>query len=597
MTARPALLLFLVWLASAVVLPGCGDVPQVTNLRLDEVGPFTLTLTWTTDVAARFDVAYGEGEQLDRLVSQQRSTTAHRVTLTGLKPSTHYSYQLAKSQPVLWARTAPGRQGAFDLVVIDAQSPACRDRIAVAAPRPDLVVRTQACATGLAAEPMSLQVLDLPATGVRRLSVGNATLLLASDPSEVGELPADAQTVLIVLPAVPETVPPAWRGAVVVSPREAVFADARTDWGDAAAWIEVDAYEVAWVDRPRHERRVIVAAPPETRKTCLYCDRLLEAGRYEESIEWYQDFIAGNAERHEIEDAVFAIARILDEKLFRYENALTAYGDFLARYPDSRRVTLVRSRVEYLRSHTDHGYQPLERFERAKAGPVKSDPEPTINAVETMLRNFAHSTVAPEAMYWLGHQLEGDQPDRAIAYYRDLIRRNPKHEDAALAAMALGDIAYRAGAYRKAIAAYERADVIVSEKYRVALDDKVRKSRRNIKREIARYAAWGVLAAWLLATLVWRAAPAGRDLLAGVMALAAYVLAGGVYFALQFDQARPLLPALAVLAPAMSVLLAWNRTLARGRGGWWTIGHALTASLAAAYLVMYGFHQLYVFGL
>ena len=52
--------------------------------------------------------------------------------------------------------------------------------------------------------------------------------------------------------------------------------------------------------------------------------------------------------------------------------------------------------------------------------------------------------------------------------------------------------------------------------------DKIRKSRRNVKREVARYAAWLTLAGWLAVTIGLRAHPSGRELRAASIVLAAY---------------------------------------------------------------------------
>ncbi len=325
----------------------------------------------------------------------------------------------------------------------------------------------------------------------------------------------------------------------------------------------------------------------------------MESGRYEESVAWYRDFIVGNKDRYAVEDAVFSIARILDENLFRYPAAMDAYREFLGLYPASRRASLARYRLEYLLARSDRDFEPLARFERAKANLVAADPLPAASEVESLLADFPDTAVAEDASFWLGHLLERVEPDRARVHYGALLERFPSGENAALASIALGDMDYRAKSYRRAIRAYETALTIVPRKYRVAVLDKIRKSRRNVKREVARYAAWLTLAGWLAVTIGLRVYPSGRDLRAASIVLAAYGFAGGLYLAITYDRSGVLLPTLSVLAAAMGLVFLWNRTLSRGSRSrpWMWLAHAVMASVSALYLVLYHFHYLYVLGL
>ncbi|MDP8223808.1 MAG: tetratricopeptide repeat protein [Candidatus Lernaella stagnicola] len=599
-SARAKIVSWIPALLLAVLLNACGGEPSVTDVRLEAVGPFSATVAWESATPGRYDIAYGEGTLFDRSVSETDAGTSHRINLTGLKPSTRYAYRFGEGGPTFRFRSAAGRGGAFDLVVLDAASPACGPAAPLPTPAPDVVVVFGECSGVLAQHPAS--ILTIRGPQAHPVSFGDARIIVVDTPSAAAAaLPPDADTRrLVVVPRLPQDAP-GEQTPVVLSPRGALTAERRVQWpASQDAWLEIDAFEIAQAGAEGDDRvrRVIVPAPPDSRKSCLYCDRLLEAGRYEESIAWYQNFIRDNQNEHQVEDAFFTVARILDEKLFRFADALLAYDTFLARYSDSRRVPLAWYRGNYLRSRDDFDFQPLESFERAKAELVREDPDPAVEKVEAMLADFPHAAVGEDALFWLGNLLQTDQPRRAVGYFQQLMERYPQSESAALAAIALGDIHYRANQNRAAIAAYERALETVPPKYHISLQDKLRKAGRNVGREIARWTAWAILGVWLLLSLVRKTVPRAGDWRAGAIVLAAYALVGGGYFALQYDRAQAMLGTLAALAVSMALVFVWNRALARR----WdcaalVVLHALSASVAAWYLVCYRFHALYIFGL
>ena len=603
---RRSFCLFIVILFSALLLcsAGCGEAPDIEGLRLAEVGPFSATLEWTTEEPSTFQILYGEGTLLDREVTEERAATEHRLILTGLKPSTRYTCRIEPGGPTFPIRSAPGKDGAFDLVVLDPASPACKGAAPEAEADPDLVVLTGDCPGPPANRPESILTIRVPSSESREVRFGRYLILVSPD-VETAETtrfdPTDAGLRrIVILPALPEKVPESLEESVLLSAGGAWFGGRTTLWGEAeTAWFEVDAFEIARVRGAGEgrSRKVIVEAPPESKKTCLYCDRLMESGRYEESVAWYRRFIVTNRDRHAVEDAAFSVARILDEKLFRYRDALKEYRRFLEAYPKSRKTTLARYRLDYLLAHADQGFRPLELIERAKAGLVRSDPLPSAARVEEVLRKFPDASVAEDALFWLGNLLETVDPDRARSHYRTLMERFPAGENATMASIALGDILYRGKSYRRAIEAYQKAAEIVPKKYRIAVSDKLRKSRRNIKREWAFRLAWAILIGWLAVSIALRARPARKDVRAVLIVLAAYGLMGGIYFAVTYETSRPLAPALAVLAPAMCAVMLWSRALSRDlrRGAWIVVLHALSCSAAVLYLVMYSFHHLYVF--
>lgn len=598
------LLLFFILLLTIILLPACdrtaGSVPE--DVHLEQVGPFSAVIAWTTQTEARFIISWGEGSLLDRRITEEDGQREHRLALTGLKPRTRYSYRIEPGGFSASFRSAPGLDGAFDLVVLDSSSPACQPSQTEIELDPDIVILFGECQGKLARKPESILTIDARQNKTDELSLGRWLIrILPALPATWPDKPDDKRLIL-VLPKLPETPPTEAGEALLVSPGGTLYQDRRQEpQPPKTVWLEIDSFEVAWVGEGEQgrSRQVIIEAPPESKKSCLYCDRLLESGRYLQSIAWYQDFIAENKNRHEIEDALLAIAGIYDEKLFDYKMAVVSYMIFLTRYPESRKAVLARHRLQYISSHSDDKFQPLARFEKVKAELVRSDPEPAIAEVEKLIADQPDASIVPVALFWLGNLLEQTDGQRAAGHYGQLIKLFPDSENAAVAAIALGDILYRAKSYQNAVKAYQDASRIVPTTYRISVEDKIRKSKRNIWRELGRYGAWIVLAGWLLLSIRLRARPTGRDLSASLVILLGMVLVGGVYFTIYYRETGILIPVVSALALTSFGVILWNRPLAarRGLAAWIVLAHAVSCWTAAAYLIMYHLHYIYVFGL
>jgi len=590
-----------------MLVNGCGQPTHVTDVRLKEVGPFTAKLTWATEQPVAMRVVYGEGELFDRELVEEQPTTDHLIKLTGLKPSTRYRYRLEPGGETASFRSAPGKDGAFDLVVLSTEAAACRADARALKTLPDVVVLAGPCDGEPARHAEAMLTLTLPEKQTISLRYGRWRLLLAADSEAVVQVLAEgeggSERSIVVLGKLPEIIPAELANAVVTDGRQALYAGREVSWPEAqVGWLEVDAFEVAAVFdvEKQHQRQVIVEAPPETKKTCLYCDRLMESGRYEESLTWYRNFIQENQDRYAIEDAYYAIARILDEKLFAYERAITAYRDFVERYPRSRRVTLARHRLDYLQTYSDGDFAPLRSFEQAKAKMVRDNPLPTVAQVEALVEQYADAAIVEEALFWLGHLLETEDTRRAKKHYRALRQRFPDGENAVLAAIALGDIEYRAKHYHRAIVAYGEALQVAPETYHISINEKLRKSQRNVWRERIRYSAWGVLAVWLIVSVMVRVRPNRYDVWTAIIILAVFVLAAGLYFGLTYERTGDVLPVISVVLSLTSLIVLWNMALARAlRKNMMvmTLAHGLTMPAAMLFLVFYQFHYLYLFGI
>lgn len=91
-------------MTAAIVLGWAGNLNAETSYTLtrypyvQNVGRTSVTIMWRTKDSVRQAVLYGEGPVIDQLFSEATATKEHEVTLTGLKPGTHYSYRLSNWQ-------------------------------------------------------------------------------------------------------------------------------------------------------------------------------------------------------------------------------------------------------------------------------------------------------------------------------------------------------------------------------------------------------------------------------------------------------------------------------------------------------------------
>ncbi len=583
-------------------LAACEDT-RVESLRLSDVGPFSARLEVSLSEAGIVSVRYGEGHLYDRRSESNTPNQTHVLELTGLKPSTLYRYRMEPEGKVASFRSAPRSDGAFDLVLLSPEHTACMAGAAEPPLWPDLVLLTGSCDGPLAKHPAERLIRTLP-SGPETMSFGSVELHLNADLDTVREASSgdDTQAAkrrVFVLAKEPPEIPQS--RDVVLTPTAAFVHGQRIDWPKGlAAWLEVDAFEISWInaEQDKGERKVLVEAPPEARKTCLYCDRLLESGRYEESIAWYERFARDNPQnRGAQEDSAFNIVRILDEKLFRYAEAQERYKTFLAEYPQSRRAMLVRYRLDYLDKYKDGHFEPLMRFEKAKAQRTADDPLPSIHQVEATVSEYPGASIGQEALFWLGHLLEDLDAKRAEDHYKTLMKRFPKSENAALAAISLGDMAYKEKRYNEAIADYEAAAKIAGASYQVSIADKLRKSERNIKREWARWGSWLLFLGWIAFTLWKRPAFRVQTLKSMALLASSYALLFGIYFLIDYEKALPVVGIVGLGALLCVLVFFWNRWLFGEKPSRWAWIHGLSASLGLWYLALYQMHYLYVLGI
>ncbi|RLB61800.1 MAG: hypothetical protein DRI90_10545 [Deltaproteobacteria bacterium] len=300
------------------------------------------------------------------------------------------------------------------------------------------------------------------------------------------------------------------------------------------------------------QKREVALREPKIgkRRTCTECRQLADRGAYEESVKAYQQFIADNAGHYQIDDAHYAIAELLDERLFRFGEALTWYQKLSDQYPSSTLVPLARQRIKFLQAHSDHDYQPLARFERIRKvdyARQKNDvagQEKMLNQVRGIITEFPSCSLAPEMVYWLANQYRSMDPDRAVATYRELIQNHPESLNVVDGRIEIGETFYLAGRYADAIAAFTEARAKIPGRAE-AIDAMMGRAHRNVARGRL---AWG---GWLLILLIIIPGVAGppvglprRELRQAAIAfvpLCAVILIVGWLIHEQFTSSRELL--------------------------------------------------------
>jgi TolA-binding protein len=143
------------------------------------------------------------------------------------------------------------------------------------------------------------------------------------------------------------------------------FGIKQTTAGAARVDIDVETARAVFID---DNREVALKQPPlKQKRTCEECRRLADKGAYVESVKAYLDFIDTHKGSFQIDDAYFAIADIYDSKLFEFKNALDWYRRLIKEYPDGTFTSLANQRIKYISAYSDYDYKPLTSFERIKA--------------------------------------------------------------------------------------------------------------------------------------------------------------------------------------------------------------------------------------
>jgi TolA-binding protein len=261
--------------------------------------------------------------------------------------------------------------------------------------------------------------------------------------------------------------------------------------------VDVESVRAVFVDE---NREVALKQPPlKQKRTCEECRRLADKGAYLESIKAYLEFIETHQGSFQIDDAYYAIADIYDNKLFEFDKAVSWYHRLISEYPDSTFTALANQRIKYISEYSDYQYKPLAQFEQIKAieyARKKDQPQERdkiFNDVQSLIKQYPDSNLAPVMQHWLANQYRLSDPDKAVQAYLTLKKNYPNHSEAREAMIEIGETYYDAAQYKEAIKAFNEA-LKESPALADTIETQIARAQRNIRRDIIAYACWPVLA-------------------------------------------------------------------------------------------------------
>lgn len=542
-----AALVVLAFLAVTIALwPRRSRVELDVAFEIVELGTTQATVAWRTRETERGSLRFepllgGRGPEV--VTAPPPRTTKHRLMLRGLEPGTRYRYALAAGGPSFTFETEPLPGTPFSFLLVWGPPPpnvVDRARSESAAFILSLAELSREGADPYAAVRPSLRVFGptgpdsrvaaRPRSESWALDWGGLRLLLVGDPEAAASLleRPSAHTIGIILTeSEPDldaaevealhativqhnTANPGHRVAFVLMQSAERTPDQRDDVnyallqaprGDApeAGLARVDVGPDSTVAQLLGDGEELVLRKPPLRRwrSCKECRALADQGAYEQSVRAYQAFIADHEGHYQIDDAHYAIAQLLDERLFRFAEALEWYRKLVVSYPESTLVPLARQRVGYLSARADGDFQPLARFERIrKVELARHKAEPSersrlLGEIGALLVEFPNCAIGAEVSYWLANQYRTLDPERAVALYRELLQRHPASAFVSDARIEIGETYYDARRYREAVVAFREAAVAEPERA-AAIGAQLARSERNLRRGRLAWASWGL---------------------------------------------------------------------------------------------------------
>ena len=299
--------------------------------------------------------------------------------------------------------------------------------------------------------------------------------------------------------------------------------------------VEPESVRAFFLDQ---SREIVLKAPPHKKKiTCEECRRLADKGAYEASIQAYKDFIAANKAHYQIEDAIFAIAKINDEKLFEFQKAIQWYERLIDEFPESTLSAIAMQRTAYLVSRNDYGFEPLKQFERIKKvefARKKDDPArltKILEEVRGLVAKYPDCALAPDMLHWLAYQYRAVDTQKAVDAYNYLKKAYPDSPEAREVILEIGETYYRAGQYRTAARIFSEARAQLPE-LTDTIDAKIKRSLRNQRRVSLQWVCLAVALFGVILLVFCRRVVDGKSMRKGgaLFLLIAVVLFLGAYF-------------------------------------------------------------------
>jgi len=484
---------------------------SIDSPQLVEISRYDVTIKWETDRPVVGTVRYrSAGTEFQEAFDEQEKKK-HELKIGGLQADTLYDYTLNDTDEKFSFKTAPGKSTAFRFMVHQKKD-FFNSKDWTALGRgfnenlPDFIILLNEPSAGADAKAQFVRQSTISSKvyvqyademdHLKRFAFGNSAFLFI--PAGISPEAVSAQIqngkeehFFLILPEPdPELLKrlQAIRNdAVLIYPGSDSGGDSNLilPLSEQMLIIDVDgtgivANRIA-LDDFKSEIITVKETPDSVKRSCIYCRKLLEAKKYQASIDWYRDFIIKYQSDYIVDDAQFQIANIYDRYLYDYPAALTEYDRLLTQFPDSTKIKQARQRIEHINSYNDYGYEPLASFERTKSEIYKNDKTQAIQIIEGDLEKYPDAKLLNTMLFWLGHALAADDLDKSIAYHNQLLLNSSGREKKETL-ISMGDVCYLHKQYPNAIQAYTTALMTGEAKYNFGVQDKINKSTRNIKR-------------------------------------------------------------------------------------------------------------------
>jgi tetratricopeptide (TPR) repeat protein len=611
-SANPIIL----YLIACLVLIQCGSGPGSVSLpTLEQIDRYSATISWHTGAAVNGRLVYYTEGQEEKAAQEKSKTKLHRIKLGGLLPGKIYHYRInGLTGKTFYFRTAPNITASFRFAVINQTLPEIKTLEAL---YPDFIVILSDDSSRVHSVKEKLRTLNtripviVPPFGFDWAN--------SSFHWRVGEKKGNKENTFFFsthgIPTGTDIKSEKGQLNILLSVSEPPFSIESKEnlisvnLGSQSLIVEVQGQDIhagPVTEAPDVEMPYVIhRAGLSYKRTCVYCRRLLEDQRYQESIRWYQRFIVENRGKPGLDDAMFQIAYIHDHYLFDYEKAFLHYKTLIDTHPETRMAQQVKFRMDYISQRSDYDYAPLKIFEKARlTGFQKGKAEKAVNSVEAILKTYPETALKEEILMWLGGVFTVKNPKKAIFYYTKTASETRADEVLWKARIAIGNIYYQNGHFRDASQVYTtlKDDFPDRESH---LNPKIKRCFRNRIRQWLLYA--GIIIIVLLAGWMVLLKPAGlcrppwKRL--GLVALAGTFLAA-VPMTLWYDYLRTAIPFTAVFILVMVISAAFMSTVTY-KLAHRPISTGLRFSIvfisgglflfALLYIVYYQFHLLIIF--
>lgn len=205
------------------------------------------------------------------------------------------------------------------------------------------------------------------------------------------------------------------------------------------------------------------------------------SGQFAAAIDGYRRVAAAHPDSPYGMEAAFRVAVILDDHLQDLPGALSAYRDFLGRFPSSRHVDRAEQRIAALQRYESVDPDAYRAFNTALQVYTQRDPAPAIAMMEAFIRDYPDYQRLDDALLWLANEYKGYKREladaggdrarlsQAMALYQRVIDDYPGTESRVIAWKNLGDCHRMLGAHREAHRCYARVEAEGGERARALI--------------------------------------------------------------------------------------------------------------------------------